>query len=140
MAMSASTGVLLAVAIFAMTGSVIWLSMVNGRRLSRQQAASAAAFDLTPTNRARGVSNIDFVWRRRDRRRAWALLEGVCRGWDTKVFLFAHDPDVIDRGARTLVSVVAHRLMSIFSLAFDARTARQRGVLVAVDNAGPEAE
>ena len=138
--MSASTGVLLAVGILAMIGSVIWLSIVNGRRFSRQQAASASAFDLTPTNRERAVSNLDFVWRRSDRRRVWALLEGVCRGWDTKVFLFAHDPDVIDKGTRTLVSLLAHRLMSIFTLAFDARTARQRGVLVAVDHAAPDAE
>jgi hypothetical protein len=68
------------------------------------------------------------------------LLEGVYRGWETKVFVFAHDPDLIDRGARTLVSLVAHRLMSIFSLAFHARTAPQRGVLVAVEHAGPDAE
>jgi hypothetical protein len=138
--MSASAGLLLALAILAMIGSVTWLSILNGRRLARQQAASASALDLTPTNRGRAVSNIDFMWRRSDRRRVWALLEGVCRGWETKVFLFAHDPDVFEKGSRTLVSLVAHQFMSIFRLAFHARTAQQRGVLVAVDHAGPKAK
>jgi hypothetical protein len=139
MSMSPPMGVHLAVGILTMVGAAIWLSIVNRRRVSKQLRASAEAVNLVPTDRHRAVSNVDLVWRRGDRRRAWALLEGVYRGWETKVFLFAHDASALDRGARAFVGLVAHRLLSVFGLAFDARTADQRGVLVAVEYGGDDA-
>jgi len=129
-------GVLLTVGILAMVGCVIWLSVVNRRRLARQQAAAATAVHLAPTSRAAAVGNIDLVWRRTDQRRAFALLEGIHRGWQTKAFLFRHDQDLVERGGRTLVGLFARRFLSVFDLVFDARTAQQRGVLVAVDYSG----
>ena len=137
--MSSAMGVLLTVGILAMVGCVIWLSVVNRRRLARQQAAAATAVHLAPTSRAAAVGNIDLVWRRTDQRRAFALLEGIHRGWQTKAFLFRHDQDLVERGGRTLVGLFARRFLSVFDLVFDARTAQQRGVLVAVDYSGAPA-
>jgi hypothetical protein len=67
------------------------------------------------------------------RRRAWGLVQGKRSRWEVRAFFFADDVDTVVIGAKTLTRLFARSLLSITQLATHARTADQRGVLVAVD-------
>lgn len=134
--MNTTSGILLTVGIAAMIGLVIALSAANGRNLARHQHREAASVGLRPSLETSRLGYLDWLWRRTDRRRTWGLLEGQHEGWDVRAFLFAHDDDTVTVGARVLTRVFAHSLASVAGLAFDSRTATQRGILIAVDAEG----
>jgi len=132
--MSPASGFLLVVAILSMIGLVILLSRRNVKNLTGQERRETAGVGLVPRATAIQLANLEWLWRRTDtRRNAWNLHDGSYGGWDVRAFLFAHDPDTITNGARLLTRIFAHNYMPLTSLATDARTARQRGILVAVD-------